>query len=662
MELVEYEQNGASAVFYIRGEGGDRHRITGGLHEKKLGRWVYPAYAPVGIQVYEDLIKVYPKAKFSPEAEAQVERLLAVASNVANRVLPPVTLPVTPFDHQLEGLAYLYHNPRWALLWEPGVGKTKVLCDLKLLTGRRMLVLAPRVVVSTWLREVDFHSKGALKAVAIEGSPKQKKQIIRDHKKYDVLVCTYGTARTMFEPDIGKKTRDILAASGRFDCRAAAEVLAKVADPDRQVQLAQAWVSGRPLVEVEATIGPQEPSWLSDVDYDIIVADESHNIKQRDSQQTKAALELAKKAERRYILSGTPALGDPRHLYSQLRFLAPSLMPEDWYSFQEKFLVTAPHNKHIVIGFRNLHLINQRVDRVAIRKRKDECLDLPPRHVIDVKVQPSTAQLRMYNELISTMQADLATYIQTGGAEGMLQAQNAAVRLNKLSQILSGFVYTTEDPVVGAVREVKRLPDNPKLKALSEQLETILEDPSHKVIVWCVYTPEIDEISARLSSENVKHVVLDGRTSGRAGNLLKEFETDAECRVLVGQIGSGVGFTANAAAYTIYYSLDWSLDKYLQSIDRNYRAGQTKKVTVYRLLCDGTVDTLKARALDNKKDISAVMTQKLACVTCANNDHCSKNDIKLFDKQCMYRRSVTRVVAKAELLQEEDDESSAGDK
>lgn len=658
---LQYEQNGPVNVFWLDGDGSGHSRIFGATRDRARERWVYPAYSPVGSIVVADILKVYPEITMSAEAEAQVLALAAIPEKIAKRDIPVPELPVPPFEHQLEGLANLYHNPRWALLWEPGVGKTKVLCDLKTqLPGKRMLVLAPRVVVPTWLKEVAFHSKGALRAAAIDGTPAKKKEIIRNHADYDVLVCTYGTARTMGLPCLSKAAQDTLVATGRYDARAAAKVLARIGDPAKQKKAALEWASGAALKDLEHYTVNDGASWLLDMDYSIIVADESHNIKQVASQQTKASLALSAKAERRYILSGTPALGDPRHLYPQLRFLAPALMPEDWYNFCEKFLVHAPHNKHIVTGYRNLHIINQRVDRIASRKRKDECLDLPERQVVDIPVKLSPAQTRMYNELIATMQADLATYIQSGGADGVVQAQNAAVRLNKLAQVLSGFIYTTPDLVQDTPATVQWLAENPKLDALKELLESLLLDESHKVIIWCVYAPEIDSILASLEKQGVGHIRLDGTTSQKSGKLLHRFETDPTCRVLVGQIGTGVGFTANAAAYTIYYSLDWSLDKYLQSIDRNYRAGQTKKVTVYRLLCDNTVDGLKAKALDRKKDISALMTQKLACVTCVNSAKCAEQDIKLFDKKCMYRRSVSRVVAKPETINLEDvDETSS---
>ena len=120
--------------------------------------------------------------------------------------------------------------------------------------------------------------------------------------------------------------------------------------------------------------------------------------------------------------------------------------------------------------------------------------------------------------------------------------------------------------------------------------------------------------------------------------------------VYLGQVATGVGITLNAATYMIYYCLDWSLGTYLQSIDRNYRAGQTKKVTVYRLLAKDTVEEYKAKALDQKKDLSALMTNRLACAGCPRQMSCLADGTELFDPGCVHQRTAKRTIARAETL------------
>jgi SNF2 family DNA or RNA helicase len=205
--------------------------------------------------------------------------------------------------------------------------------------------------------------------------------------------------------------------------------------------------------------------------------------------------------------------------------------------------------------------------------------------------------------------------------------------------------------------DVKYTKENPKLEALEGLFDTLLAEGelngkkvSRKVIVWAHHHPEMNAIEANLKKRGVGYVRVDGRTGNKIQERITKFNTDPGTRVYLGQIATGVGITLNAATYMVYYSLDWSLRNYLQSIDRNYRAGQTEKVTVYRLLGKGTVDEYKVLALDQKKDLSNLLTSNIGCFTCKKNTECLKKGIEIFDAGCIYKRSARRTVARAEAI------------
>ena len=58
----------------------------------------------------------------------------------------------------------------------------------------------------------------------------------------------------------------------------------------------------------------------------------------------------------------------------------------------------------------------------------------------------------------------------------------------------------------------------------------------------------------------------------------------------------------------MYYQTPWSLEAYDQSLARNYRIGQKRRVTVYRLIARGSLDEAKAQAIDQKVDIDRLFT------------------------------------------------------
>jgi len=687
MAQLDLELINGSPVFLSPNDHPVFARVYGAVDRPDLKRWQFPAYPPFGQIVIQDLRRVAPELVYSQEAKAHAEYLADLPRRLAAKELPEgFTFATKPFDHQIEGLSWAYHYPRLAILWDMGTAKTKVMIDLKrALSGKRMLVFGPPVTVQNWIEEIKIHGP-ELHAVALTGTPARKRKLLRKFTDYDVVVASYGTARSLGLPRLHRATLTRLQKARRGDTsisenglKTLVRAVRRLSDPDRQINYVEAWEAGMTLVEVECQIleeAQKTPQWLIDLPYDIIVADESHNIKDTSSQQTKVMLALSTKAPRRYLLTGTPSLGNPVDMYAQMKFLSPAIFPEDWLKFSDMFVVRAPYNMRIITGYKNLNIMNERVQRVAIRKTKAECLDLPPRMVIDKTFDLSAEQVRLYNTLTSAMSVDIASFFE-GGSTGALEIQNAAVLLNKLAQVVSGFMMETPTapicdgcPHLGQCVEqrvhpytnkcvvapkppetqVHYLKENPKLDALEELMNGILVEPKNKVIIWAVYKAELDTIEERLKARKIGYVRVDGSNSGNVQGRVKQFNTSPDCRVYLGQIATGIGITLNAATYMVYYTLDWSLGTYLQSLDRNYRAGQFEKCTVYRLLGARTVDQYKAAALEQKKDISAVLTNKLACVNCDKRFKCLAEKVELFDPGCVYQRSARRTIAKAEII------------
>jgi len=688
MHMLELELLNGTPIFSIQSTDSAFSRVHSAVFDKARGRWLFPAYPPFAQRALDDLKKVAPLLKMSPEAAGQADYLGKVQQLITDRTLPAGFEFVTkPFDHQVEGLVHMLHYPRFGLLWDAGTGKSKVMVDLKrALPRRRWLIVTPKVTVRNWVKEFAIHGGPDIKVAAVVGDAPRKRKIIERYKEYDVLVCSYGTVRTLGLPRLHKNCLKLIKearAAGRKISDSGVVDLVKavrvVSDPDRQAAFILGWALGTPVAQVAryaAEEAKQKAQWLEDIEYETMVLDESHNVKEPGTQQTKTVHALGRKAARRYIMSGTSTLGDPRHLRPQMKFLSPAIFPEDDRRFDDLFLIRSEWNKRVVTGFKNMNIVNARVQRVATRKKKEECLDLPPRKIIDIPVEMSHEQISLYNMLASSMAADLNNFFDDPSS-ARIEVQNAATLLNKLAQVTSGFIidsqrkadicnecpylarcvdegiqpYTTRCRIEQQAPEskLKYLKSNPKLEALDGILDTIFQDPSNKVIIWGVYKAELTLICDMLEKKGIGHVRVDGST-GNAQLRVDKFNEDPKCRAYVGQVATGIGITLNAATYMIYYTLDWSLGTYLQSIDRNYRAGQSKKVTVYRLLGEKTVDEYKAIALDEKKDISAVLTNKLSCVACEKRVECLKNGTELFDPGCVYKRSVKRTIAKAEVI------------
>jgi len=642
-------------------------RVFGATPDYKNEHYLFPAFPPFIENVLHDLEKVHKGFSLSPAAQKWVDELAGIDELVAQA--QQRNFVTKSFDHQLEGYAEVVRNYRWILHWEMGTGKSKVIIDALPEFAGKTLILCPKIATHNWVKEINLHSGQRLSAVRMRGTRKQKLKILAESVEHDVLITSYDTARLYGIPKLYPKVVKYLNSMNRVPSPEFKKILRSINDADVQLHCAQEWVMGRAKPRSIAahiqSLTKGKPQWLSDFPYNTIVADESHRIKRIQSARTKVCLQLAKKAARRYLLSGTLSQGDPRDLYPQLKFLAPYLMPENFRQFKSAFLVMAPANEHIVIGYKNLHTLNERVSLVSSQRKLLDCVDLPERRFETIEFDLSPAQQRDYNYVVKEWAIERPD-------ASPLEIQNGAIRVSKLLQLCSGFVYVPQDTgicdtcervnycvarrimpgssqcvlshlVDNTQRETLRYTPNPKLQTLESLLEGIV--PAAKSLVWATHTAELDDIAAILDKNKWKYVRVDGETTGDLKYKEKEFQENEACRIYLGQISMGIALTLTAATYSIYYSRSWKPDDRDQSLGRAFRIGQDKKTVVYDLCAAKTLEVQQLLALRNKDDVSKLLTEKVNCVLCREYRKCVENGTEPWTDQCVLSTGAKRTIA-----------------
>lgn len=669
---IELRTIGNTPVFSIESSLPHWSRVYGATFIKKEQCWLFPAFPPFLKNVLHDIEKVHKDVSLSPKA-LQWTKSIKTPEEWLDAI-KQLELPVKNYDHQAKGLAELLHNYRWILQWEMGTGKSKVVIDATNYLKVKALVLCPLIAAENWVKETKFHSDDSLKAFFLKGKSRVEKiEKLQQFEEQDILIVTYDTARTLGTPRIFPQTAHVFQKAMRFPHSSFKRILQRLNDESKQTQLAQEWLKGRPPREIKAEI--QEitqghPQWVLDLPYEMAVCDESHRIKHIQSRRTKVCLQLSQKASRRYLLSGTLAQGDPRDLFPQLKFLAPYLIPEDWDTFCKNYLEYSPWNNKIVIGYKNLHSLNARVKSISSERKLEECVDLPERRFETVYFTLSAAQRKNYNNIIRT------NTIERAGNEE-IEIANGAVRISKLLQLCSGFLYAPEEnyacdhcPQVRkcvelgiypgtnrctnntVTKEKRRIslryPDNPKLAVLQEMLEDIVN--SSKTIIWATFEQELDDVEEMLQKQKYGYVRVDGTTTNQIQKLVDKFNTEENCKVYLAQISTGIAITLNAAKYTIYYSRDWSLENRQQSLFRNFRIGQTQKTMVYDLCARGSLEVQQLVALQSKADISKLLTGQMDCTFCNKYKDCLEQRIAPWTTRCVLSTGVSKKIAKARMV------------
>ena len=140
----------------------------------------------------------------------------------------------------------------------------------------------------------------------------------------------------------------------------------------------------------------------------LVAIDESTTIKNPGAKRTKAILSLSKMAKYRRILTGSPVTKSPLDLYTQCFFLDPFLLDhQSYYSFRTRYALMRTANfggrsVQIVVGYRNLGELSEKLKPFSYRVLKDDCLDLPKKTFMKRIVQLSPDQLKVYDQMRKT--------------------------------------------------------------------------------------------------------------------------------------------------------------------------------------------------------------------------------------------------------------------
>lgn len=328
-----------------------------------------------------------------------------------------------------------------------------------------------------------------------------------------------------------------------------------------------------------------------DRQWDCIVLDESHKIKNRTSKRSKFLLKLSLKAKYRYILTGTPiGNGQLENIWSQYAFLYPTVKNgrvaseifgtykqfEDRYCFLNQYW--KPYRYRYVDELQDI------IAEHSYRVTKKECLDLPeklPDEIYDIELK----ETKLYKELHkSSTVLDLE-----------ILAENPLARMTKLRQVCSGFLNDTETDTMYDLKCEKL-----------NVLEEFLDGWEKKLVIFAEFKKSIEQISKLLKKLKIKHVILDGNQKDK--HIWRKFQSDESIRVIICQYQSAsTGIDLYAADTIIYYEPTLSSNTLEQSKDRIHRISQTNKCSYIHFVTRGTIEVSIYRALKNYSDFSEAL-------------------------------------------------------
>lgn len=342
-------------------------------------------------------------------------------------------------------------------------------------------------------------------------------------------------------------------------------------------------------------------------EFKIVIADESHFLKNAQAKRTNASLPVLQKAQCAILLSGTPALSRPIELFKQLEALYP-----DVYKNVHEY-----GNRYCRGGFFGLYqgasnheeLHNLMKATVMIRRlKKDVLSQLPVKRRQQVFLDLSEKDVKQIKVLFRELEVVKAN----------IQACDSNEKIESLKFTQKNLISKIYNDSAEA-----------KIPAVLDYLGTVIEADC-KFLIFAHHQPMIDAIHQFLFKKKVGCIRIDGGTpSSSRQALVTDFQEKDNIKAAVLSIkAGGVGLTLTAASTVIFAELSWTPGDIIQAEDRAHRIGQVSSVNVYYLLANDTVDDIIWDVVQSKLETLGQMLDGQENALEVSTSHTSKSPVK----------------------------------
>ena len=421
-----------------------------------------------------------------------------------------------PLEHQKEAVQKLVENKKFILADDMGLGKTTSTIIAALESGsKKVLIICPATLKINWKREIENYSD---KSIYIAESKNFSTEA-------DFVIINYDIIKNFHDP----KKKD-----------------------DSQVLAAN---------------------------FDLVIVDEAHYIKNATAQRTKLINDIVKKTERLWLLTGTPMTSRPIDYFNLLSIID-SPVAKNWMAYAIRYCSGYQFNvggRKVwnVTGASNLEELRDRTVGLTLRRLKENVLDLPDKIITPV-------YLRLKSKSYENVMGEYYDWYDKNPEE----SKSLTVQFSKLTK-------------------VRQIIADEKIAQTIELAENILEQDK-KVIIFCNFTDSLNKITEHFGKSAVK---LDGSMSKpERQNSVDQFQDNPKIKVFVGNIkAAGVGITLTAAEAVIMNDLSFLPSDHAQAEDRAYRYGQKNNVLVYYPIFENTIEGIIYDILNNKKQVIATV-------------------------------------------------------
>ena len=323
---------------------------------------------------------------------------------------------------------------------------------------------------------------------------------------------------------------------------------------------------------------------IAEANFDLIIVDEAHYLKNNKSIRGEIVMELATKhdIDKIWLLTGTPVANRPMDFFNLLKIIK-SPTAQNWKYFATRYCegrkmfrtLKNGQKKQIWLtdGASNLDELANKTKNHLLRRLKTEVLDMPDKVIIPMYHELSATGWNEYDRLW----------------DEYLEKRKELKKRGTVQRDLVELILLRKFIAMEAIPETIELAEN----AL---------EMDKKVIIFTSFTDELNALAQHFGKLCVIH---NGPMSDKEKQRsVDAFQNNDKIKVFIGNIKSaGVGITLTKANTVIFNSFDWVPSSNEQCEDRAYRIGQNENVNVYYQLFENTISTRMWHTLRNKKGI-----------------------------------------------------------
>lgn len=444
----------------------------------------------------------------------------------------PETLNATLRDYQLEGFRWMFRLSHWGaggcLADDMGLGKTVQTIAFLLSQKDKgpSLVIAPTSVVPNWEKELRKFAPDELRPVIIN-DVRDRALVVNNAKAGDVILSSYGVLTNSTEA-------------------------------------------------------------LLQRDWNVIILDEAHQIKNRWTKVSKAAMDL--KGNSRFILTGTPVQNSLSDLWNLFQFINPGMLGK-FEQFKAKY--SSHDDKEASEKMEMLKSITQ---PFILRRTKENVLEELPKKTEFDYIVPMTANEQAYYEKLRSGIEDVFAAGSNNKNSNGGQALDITFFEGLTKLRLACCSLELQNPVWAE--------GSSKIRELKFILQRIF-DMDTRMLIFSQFTSFLGLVKPLLKDLGIPFLYLDGSTPlDQRSKMVEQFQNGESQMFLISLKAGGLGLNLTAANHVILLDPWWNPSIEEQAIDRAYRIGQMRDVTVIRLIAAQTIEEKIVKLQEFKKGIS----------------------------------------------------------